>query len=562
MGIEYGRLEELLQQSRDYTRAMHDNMDRASRAYALEYNLGVKIPADTPRHVPSTAPSIVDHFVDQIRTGNPTVKLGPIRKGRKGDEWRGILEGFAKYALDQVNTHEDDPLWDYLAFELALSGGGCIRVLFDEELWPDAADRDGTEWPFATRVVHPKNVFICPGHRWPYAYVIEVQHRFLGELKADYGDWSPGPDKNDLIPTDPTTDMEVLIYWDNEEYTMFAGGRQVFSKPNLLGIPPYVWGFSGLGHKGEEADPEHQAVGIIHHVLSELESEARLMTAVDSLWIRHVWPALFGTVPTQEFITKMSAGAGRYIEIKSMEDMPKFLPPPEINPAMWALLPRLKESIQNGTYSLALEGDTGNTRYGVLYGMQVGQARLRVDAVKNTLERLVGRVIGLYARYVDKVLDGGLKVNGKTVDKTDIQGHYDFRVKFEAIDPLDNQQRINTGIQLYAAHAISRHMLLRDFLGLSDITSEEDQRLVETAIEQLVANGYLSQPISGQVNRDAAQKTLDTNVEQVQNMADRAAQGQPAANQGRGAPFGPRDEGTAPTAGYAGTDQTAKLGGM
>ena len=346
MPITLTKLRNLISQSDTYDSAMRRSMLLAEDAYSLRLASGIKLPADTPVHYPSTAPAIVDHFVDQVRTENIEVSLGPLGKGSKAQERRDLLEAYGRYALEQLLIHEDEPLVDYMAFSLGLLGASVTRVLFDESKWSDNPDEQKYLWPFAVRTVHPTNIMIAPGHRWPYAYVIEKQERYVGEIQADYPDWKPLDKKGRDAMMGATDGVDVYIYWDADTYAMFAGNNLVFEKPNLLGIPPYMWGFSGLGHKSADADPDSQAIGILKHVISELQSEIRLKTAADASWMRYVWPTLFGTIPVKEMETKWSAGPGRYIEIDEMDEMPKFLESPQINQGMWTMIPTLRASME------------------------------------------------------------------------------------------------------------------------------------------------------------------------------------------------------------------------
>lgn len=546
--ISLARVNKLLDEGKIYYAAAWLSMQQAENAYNLRLPSGIKLPADTPVHYPSTAPAIVDHFVDQVRTSNPAVTIGPLGKGSRSEERRSLLEAFGRLTLERTTLTEDDPIWDYVTFGLGLLGASCLRVLFDESKWSDKAEEQAYLWPFTVRALHPKNVIVSPGHRFPYAYVIERQRRYVSELKADYPDWKPltkgGLEDNRLGPTDHT---EVLIYWDSETYAMFAGNNKVFDKPNLLGCPPYIWGYSGLGHKSEDSDPDAQAAGIIKHIISELQSEIRLKTAADSSWVRYVWPALFGTISQEEMQVKWSAGAGRYIQIKDMEEMPQFLPPPELNQSMFAMVPQLRASMERATYSEVLAGQPGTADYGVLYGMQLGQARLRVDAVRHAVERIVGRYIGLCARYFEKVVgfDGSvLDVFGKKLDAGDIGGHYDFRVKFEPLDPLDNDRRIQTGNALRQSGNISRRTFLRDFARVKDVAEEEEQILVEQAIETAIKSGQLTPVIAAAVANEEARQ----GVEEQQKVAESE----------RGAPFGDRLAGLTP--GGEGPSPTARAG--
>lgn len=545
--VDWGVVGALLEAAKTAARSMHQTMMEMEKAYELQLPLDIQLPVDAPLHVPSTGPAVVDHFVDQVRTANPQVKVGQLRRGPNTEQRRDKLEALGRYALDMIAVHQDEPLWDYATFHLGNLGAACFRILFDEDEWPEDSEEQKRAWPFRIHAVHPMNVFVAPGYRWPYAWVIEEQQRYYADIRGEYPDWEPQPDSKGYVATKATDVVPVVYYWDKKQHALFAGGVKLYEKRNLLGIPPYIWMFSGMGHKGRDNNPDSQAIGILRHVVSELKAEMRLRTAADSIWQRNAFPVLVGSIPAEEARQMLSLNSGKYWYTRKMEEKPDWLAPPELNPAMYALLPEVKRSIEKATYAPALEGlDTG-AKYGVVYGMQVGQARLRVDAVKHAVERMAVRYLELVARYVEKVLLAKLEVEGKEVGPADIQGHYDYHVSFNPVDPVDNDRRVQTGLAMLQSGAISRRTFLRDYVGVKDVEEEEEQRLVETAIQQLVQGGYLAQAIAQNTELGERQEGLE-------------AEGQRLAREvrGRGAPFGDRNGHMIP--GEAGPINTAKEG--
>ena len=305
MATSVGDIVSLIGQADNYASRMNISIAEAENAYNLKYRvssspgtassiLGIRIPPETPVHTPSTGPAIVDHFVDQVRVVNPVVSVGPRLRGSKGTERREKLERFGSHVLSRIDINEDEPLWRYLVFQLSLFGASVVRVLFDETLWPTESDNQKESWPFLVRAIHPSNVYVPSGSRWPYSWVIEKQSRYLHEVKADYPDWTPASEYKASGGF-----VDVYLYWDKDEYVLIGGNTEMARKPNMLGIPPYVWGFSGLGYKAKDGDPDSQAAGVLRHVISELESEVRLRTTADSLWQRTVYATLVVKIPDE-----------------------------------------------------------------------------------------------------------------------------------------------------------------------------------------------------------------------------------------------------------------------
>ncbi len=437
--------------------AMQAQIREYEAAYALSYIdrnddrltvAGMHIPNGTPVHLPSTGPATIDRFVEQLHTDRPHVSLGPILRGRNLDQRKRKLAAFGNYAMERIAESEDRNIWTDVIFSLTSRGSACVRLLFDPDMWPEDEAERKYAWPFLLRSVHPSNVYLPPGHHWPYEWAIEEQQRFYGDLSEEYPSWMPAK-QDDGKEWEYEDVVDVVVFWSDTDYILFAGGTEVTSVKNTLGIVPYVFGYSGFGHQSLYNDPATESIGLLHHSLTELAAEARLRTMSDALWQQSVWPTLIGTISEEEFKMKWSAGAGRYISVNDMQkEKPEWLEPVPISGHMLSLLPQLHASIEHATYSDQLTGEADSSiRSGTQAGMGIGQARARVDKVRAAVERMASRIIGIAGRYVQYELEESFPCGESTlISPTDIGNFDGFRVEFLSVDPAADSARMSTGL--------------------------------------------------------------------------------------------------------------------
>ena len=457
---------------------------------------GQRFPAGTPVHIPSTGPALVDRFIEQLHIERWRVKSGKILRGRDVAERRRKLEAFGDYVMRRIDDSEDKNTWSDTVFSLALCGSACIRVLYDANEMPEDEGERVSAWPFYVRPVHPANVFIPPNARWPYRWVIEEQRRYYGELREEYPSWLPNS-RTDKRGWRDDDEVEVTVYWDAKEYVLLAAGVEVVRQANTLGVAPYVFDYSGFGHQSMDNDPATESIGLLHHVMSELGAEVRLRTMADALWQQSVWPTLIGTLTEEEFRTKWSAGAGRYIAVSDMtKEKPDWLAPVPLNPNMFAMLPQLRESIEHATYAASLGGfSTPAVRSASQAGAYIGQARARLDRVRAAIQRMAGRAVAIVGRYVETMYDGGMRVGDMTVNAADIAGHDRFQVEFLDVDPADDQARQSMGLARLQANTISIVDFLRDFARDPDADATFERMLAEKVVLRLADQGAIDQAI-------------------------------------------------------------------
>ena len=526
-----------------YLSKMRRTFKEMDRLYNLEFVHDLKLPAGIRTHVPSTAPSLVDTFVAQVRTTDPKITLGTAGRVTKDKEKTSNRTAFGQHVMQMIDQFEDEPVWEYLRFDLGNLGAACVRIAFDDKRWPEDAADQPDAWPFVLKIVNPSTVVIPPGFRWPYPYVIETQRRTFVEIQQQYPDWKPNAEfarVNLSNSMKPDTTIDITFYWDNADYYVFAGGEQVYHSINPLGMPPYIWTFSRLGHKSDSSDPDTQAVGILRHAASELVSEFALKTYADLVWRQTAIPPLMGTPTPEDMKAQWSAEWGKYIHLNSPEDKVEWLDPPVPNPAMWALLGELSNSIQASTIADVLQGESGGSRAAAQYGFQVGQARLKTNAIKQGLERMAGRVLAIIGLYYTKVLETSIRTDNNTVNKADIEDYMDWRVTFENVDPRENSQRIQDGLAIWQSGALPWALIAKDYWAIEDVPGEWRNLLSEKMIQQLVDSGAAAQALMQDMAAQEQAAVLDAAQGQAAQQQTDTTEGVLGAPAGApdGAPFG------------------------
>lgn len=547
--ISYSEVAALRESARRRYTRLHAQIETYEGAYRLDYVnqrpaedeigvAGMRLPAGTPIHIPSTGPAIVDRFVEQVRTDRPRVEAGTIMRGRNTTERRRALESLATLVMERIAESEDRDVWHNVSFSLALRGCAAVTILFDPDRWPEDTAEQASAWPFVVRTIHPNSLYLPAGNKWPYRWAVEEQLRYYGELREHYPLWLPD-NRKDGRPWRDDDVMDILVYWNAKDYCLYADGSHVVSHRNPLGLVPIVFDYAGFGYQSVDDDPATQSLGVLHHSLSELSAEVRLRTMSDALWQSSVWPTLIGTWSAEDMKSSWGAGAGRYIKVNDMQkEKPEWLETTPISPQMLALLPQLKESIERSTYAEALSGlGDPSIRSGVQAGIQVGQARARVDKARNSLERIASRMLTIAAAWYEKEIGVAIKAGGATIKPDDIGGHDRFKVTFVPVDPDDDATRLSNGLALLQARTISVVDFLRDYKRDPDPEGTFERMLAETLVLKLSDAGALDQAIiMNMMTEDRIQAAKN-------GMARGAAERNRSGDIDRleqGAPYGPR----------------------
>ena len=157
-----------------------------------------------------------------------------------------------------------------------------------------------------------------PSDRKPLGYIVEKQYRTAGELERAYPNW-----ENKYKDKGPGREVEWLEYWDPERYVCEAEGQMLIEKENPYGFVPYIFEYSGMGKRHYDNDPRHLAIGVLTHVMGELEEEVRLKTSISVQTQMHIFPPILTVDDPQTVADQFTDGPGKVVK--------QHLPGPAVN---------------------------------------------------------------------------------------------------------------------------------------------------------------------------------------------------------------------------------------
>lgn len=496
--VDYNFVIELRDTLKSKNQTMYTEMRLAERAYDGDIDLGITLPGGAPRHIPATAMSKCDGAAAHINSDFPIVDVRAPGVGVRAVKRQESLKELGAYALERqaANSHVD--IWAEAKFDLVQLGATCIKVLFDEDSWPDPPERGASDedledwkrerrsaWPFDTFTVHPGSVVVSPDQSWPHKFVIETQERSAVEMWTRYPGWKdPSKDKS------PARSVEWVEYWDDINYIAWAAGIEVFRRPNTHHCPPYVWVGVSRGRRGKGAK------GLLGGaVMSQVQAEARLTTLLDLLWQLDVFPRMKVRKDEAKSVEdSWNTGPGGIVPVEDVDGPNKsmqWLDMPQLNAAMFQFLPLVQQSIKSATYDPALVGErpTG-VDYGVHQALLVGQARQGLHPFVSALNHLASMWVNLIFRFIDTMLDETIQLpSGLKINKDDIAGFYQAKVTFEGVSQADDDRRVSLGLQVLNAKGESQQTVLGKYFKSENPAAELAQLMAEDVVRQMIENG-------------------------------------------------------------------------
>jgi hypothetical protein len=417
-------------------------------------------------------------------------------------------------------------------FDLLLRGAACKKVVVDVDNMMEPAPKKNSKafkdwevramncWPYISRAIDPLSVFPAPGDYKPLPFIIEKQRRPAAQMWAQYPEWRD-PKRETKEGRNPARLVTWLEYWSKDEYIVEADGEVVFEKENPYGFVPYIFEWSGLGRAHSDADPAHLAVGILTHILGELEEEVRLKTAISVQTQMHVFPPILTTEDPRKVAAQFGLGPGKVIRHPPGQP-PVYMNYPAPNENLYRFLGAIQENISRIASSALSGGRDPGVQYGVLQAQMVGQALTTIAPIRATLDGIASQTVsmmGSMARKMDlhmsvrgtmEVVEEPFSVSGADFD------HMSFEVTFEAVDPAENDRALMVGEALRRAGDISQRTFWEKYL--KHVIADPDQEYVnlweESILQQMLQSGALSQIVM-----DDAMKA------QMQQQAEGAVQG-------------------------------------
>ncbi len=545
-----GKLADIKGYLESYYRAAHAKMGRAENLYLGRFEGSIALPENVEVFKSSRAAVIVDDFRAQVRIDEPTVIARPFGSSTKAKDLAALQEMWGHYVLRHLG---DDYGYDPLAqvpFDLCLMGAACIKFMVRPEVLagrpadPDELKRwkkdNQGRFPFIVTPVDPRRVLMSPG---PGHYAIEVQRRSALSMWEHYPHWSdPKRDLDRGRANDPNRTVEWIEYWswypdESGEwmgwYIVEADGERIIEEPNPYGCVPYIWQYSGLGRLDYHAAPESMAVGILDSIIGELEADVLLKTALLAAAQFHVFPRLIVEgMSAKEGARLFMKGPGAVIE-RPPQGAIEWLAQAPPNQQMLDFLGLVEQALQRKAPPVLSGQRTAD--YGIHEALLAGQSVKGLMPIRAATNRvasiLLDRLADLVERFdIDMTVLGvlGDAERERTIRAHDLRRHQ-FEVRFEAIDPAENDRRMLAGLAVYRAGLISRETFHDTYLkGAIESHEEEEQRiLAERIVEMAIQSGVPLQAFLAELQSLREQSGLEAAAEavrsRIQNQAATAA---------------------------------------
>ena len=497
---------------RYYGRA-HRQMERADKMHNQDFSGIIDVPYEIRVFLSSTAANIIDGYRNQIRTTEPTVNFYPNNHTRAAEKDAVLMKkwGYGMLERERLRGAIDPNL--QCGFDLLLRGAACKKIVVDVDNMVGPAPKRATRaykdweakatncWPYISRAIDPLSIFPSPGDVKPLPFIIEKQKRPAGQLWEQYPDWRD-PKRDTKEGRNPARLVTWLEYWSKDEYIVEADGEVVFEKENPYGFVPYIFEWSGLGRAHSDGDPSHLAVGILTHILGELEEEVRLKTAISVQTQMHVFPPILTTEDPRKVAAQFGLGPGKVIRHPPGQP-PQYMDYPAPNENLYRFLNAIQENIARIASSALSGGRDPGVQYGVLQAQMVGQALTTIAPIRATLDGMATQTLNMMATMARK-MDLNMSVKGTmepveepvSVSGSDFE-HMNFQVTFEAVDPAENDRALMVGEALRRAGDISQRTFWEKYL--KHVIEDPDQEYInlweESILQNLLQSGALAQSV-------------------------------------------------------------------
>jgi hypothetical protein len=510
-----------------YYAGMTERMRRVPDLLDHKYRGMPILPEGVVIHETSTAPTIIDNLVDQVRTDAPTVQFTPRGKTQKDGANKELMELWGHHILRSLDSHSFITPETQLVRDALTRDAACIKFLVDEDALAEAPVRDdfptqnaftkalrkwradaADTWPFMVRPVDPLRIYPAPGNKRPPDFVVEVQTRVVFDIIQKYGDIWARAGKSAKTFMDWMSKTEWIEYWSADHFIVEVDRIQIIDVVNPYGILPYAFGYTGRGRLNWDGDPTQLVHPMLLDYTGEMEAEARLKTALDAAWQFYVFPRLLTDDDPRKVARALQKGPGAVIKVADMANRPQWLDSPEPSIAALTFLQLIMAAIDK-RFPAGLMNRPAGVEAALHQATLIGQALKPLVPVRGLLNRLMSEVLNGLSHMM-AVLDLPMNVFGtvgKTTKDRTVKGsdftHRNFEVKYEATDPSEDDRRILTGLGLLREKSaqgipvISRRTFREVYAPrvMPNSEEEEEQVLVEAVVDQILAGGVLMQVV-------------------------------------------------------------------
>ena len=222
-------------------------------------------------------------------------------------------------------------------------------------------------------------------------------------------------------------------------------------------------------------------------------------------------------------------GAGSIIKYDPARGKPEWLETPSPNPAMLQFLQEIMGNIYKKASPALTERPEG-VDAGIHQSILMGQALKMISPVKRVLNSMGTDLLNGMAHQMSE-LGLSMNIRGKQDPQERMATgskfkHYNFRVEFESVDPVENDRRMLSGLALRRDRAdglplISRHTFMDRYMkGIVDDPDDEDVLVIsEAVLAQLVSSGVLSEAALADLQQKTEGAAMGSMVDQARGAA-------------------------------------------
>lgn len=454
-------------------------------------------PKDWPTHIPATGLRLVRWATNQLVTDAIEVEIIPGTQHVKDKDNAERQSLFADKCLTEWDLAADNPIWKETAQNMMLYGLGVVKgPLFDPSAWGSIKDnapkeeiqsrnlRKKLNFPLLVKPIDPLTFFPDPAGR----FAIEAYTRFAGEVKEDIARWNEG--KRTPIAYDwgsGIKDYEEILwleYYSNSWrcFIVLEGpGSNAISMPildvqrNVYGFLPYAWKFTGWGKTSPDGKPEEKAVGILTGLESDIEQQARGLTALDNQVRAHVYQRLLAPEDAADSIRANISNSPADISYIPRDAMPgqsggiSLWPQPTVNPDLFSMLALSQNDIEQITGHPAMAGGGAQGESGYRAMLRIRQGGLNFRPPRRGLENMIITILTNSFRLLVNLIDETMPLRGdKTIKPDQINEPLDLKVKLEPQDAEEDGERIRLGLLMLKANAITIEQFNQDYARRDD----------------------------------------------------------------------------------------------
>jgi len=436
------------------------NMKQDDRYYQSDYGDDL-IPREwqqrgfTPT-VPPTAYNAVEGAADHILT-NPEVTV-PQRP----------LDG--DYIGEMQLAHRKEDMLEFIWHNIFLRGnplkGGKKKLIKEgkmvikKQVRFDILDPEGIKMGrdgFAWRVdlVPNDTVYEDPDDPEDPAFVYEAYMMRATEARKLF------PEAKNLSHKKVTDHIQYVEYWSKPsgkskgKRVIWLDNERVIDKVNpyhwvdsiddngkehYTGYVPYFITDSGWGELDAQRNPDRRYVGMVRHIHSLLEAEARQLTAADAQLRIATFPIVEyrGIAEDKENPLKLGPGAKIHLMDESQSIHPVAWP--TLDPALFGILGRLHQYVNE---LAKFEQLGGMAQRGVDTATEADQnfqsASSKLSGPIDGLRSLISRVNASFLIDIEKVIEGPVTVFGAsegsagvvTISPDEVDGYYETFVELK-----------------------------------------------------------------------------------------------------------------------------------